>query len=554
MQKPVVLIVLDGWGLAPPGPGNAISLANLTNIPRYWVSFPHTQLVASGESVGLPPGEDGNTETGHINIGAGRVVYQDLPRITMAIANRSFYENSAFLGAFSYAHAHTSNVHILGLLGDGGVHSKLEHLFAFLELAKEKSGGTPVYLHLFTDGRDSAPNAAIRLIAKVEELIAQLGVGTIATICGRYYAMDRDHRWERTEIAYRALTERTNRTAPSAKAAIEASHQEGKTDEFVEPVVILDSRGKPAPRIQDHDAVLFLNYRIDRPRQLTKAFVLPDFETGSQVPSFDPYAVKYYHKHVVEEDTRQKPFTRAVKLSNLFFVTMTEYERNLPVTVAFPPGVVKMPIGRVISDNDMRQLRMAETEKERFVTYYFNGMREEPFPGEDRIIVPSAKVATYDLKPEMCAVELTEKLIDRLNIGLYAFILINFANPDMVAHTGNIQAAVKACQTIDTCVGRIVTSVLSSGGACVVTSDHGNVEEMLGSGGEVDTEHSIFPVPMNIISAALQNRPIQLPSGKLADVAPTVLALMGLSIPADMTGRNLLADVLQGETNMRYAD
>ncbi len=544
MQKPIVLIVLDGWGLAPPGPGNAISLAKLTYIPRYWASYPHTQLSASGEAVGLPAGEDGNTETGHINIGAGRIVYQDLPRINMAVADGSFFQNQAFTGAIQYAVSHTSNLHIMGLIGDGGVHSNREHLYALLELVKQQQYSGSVYLHLFTDGRDSPPKAASRFIAEVEAKCAQVGVGTIATIMGRYFAMDRDGRWERTQQAYEALTQLVPTTAPSAEAAISQAYAKSKTDEFIEPTIILDGEGKPYPRIANHDAVIFYNFRIDRPRQLTRAFVLSDFETRGGTVSFDPYAVKYYGKHVVEMESRMKPFTRSIILPNIFFVTMTEYERNFPCPIAFPPQVVHMPLGRIFADSGMRQLRMAETEKERFVTYYFNGMHEDPFPGEDRLIVPSPKVATYDLKPEMAALELTQKFLDRLAIGVYSFTLINFANADMVAHTGNIPAATRACEIIDACIGKIVPHVLAQDGTCIITADHGNVEEMLGPHGEMDTEHSTYPVPFIMIGHMFDNYPQTLPKGKLSDIAPTILAHRHMQIPTEMTGNNLLIDVL----------
>ncbi|EKD67454.1 MAG: hypothetical protein ACD_48C00392G0001, partial [uncultured bacterium] len=368
MQKPFVLIVLDGWGLAKPGPGNAISMASLRNIPELWASYPHTELAASGEAVGLPLNEDGNTETGHINIGAGRVVYQDFPRINMSIADKNFYKNEAFQGAVRYASKNNSNLHIMGIISDASVHGSRDHLFALLELMALGGCACPVYLHLFTDGRDAPPKSAKRFVADVELKISRMKNVHIATIMGRYYAMDRDKRWERTEIAYKSLTEGTTQTAPDAVTAIEKAYQQGKTDEFIEPTVIGNF-----PRIKNHDAVIFYNYRIDRPRQLTRAFVLPDFETHTKEESFDPYAVKYFHKHVVDVDTRMKPFTRKLTLPNIFFVTMTEYEKNLPVTVAFPLEPVAIPIGRIFSELEMRQLRLSETEKERFVGFYFNG-------------------------------------------------------------------------------------------------------------------------------------------------------------------------------------
>lgn len=546
-MKPVVLIVLDGWGLAPPGPGNAISLAKLTHIPSLWASYPHTQLAASGEAVGLPAGEDGNTETGHINIGAGRVVYQDLPRINMAIADGSFFTNDAFLGAIKYAHEHTSNLHLMGLISDAGVHSNREHLWALLQLLKQYQMANQcecrAFLHLFTDGRDSPPTSGRRFIQDVEDHCKKVGVGHIATIMGRYYAMDRDHRWERTESAYRSLTEPEGLSAPSALAAVDASYAKGKTDEFIDPTIIMDPSGNPYPRITNHDSVIFFNYRIDRPRQLTRAFVLADFEAHKAPESFDPYAVKYFHKHIVEEDSRDTPFKRRITLPNLFFVTMTEYERNLPIVVAYPPNPVAAPFGSVLADHNVRQLRVSETEKERFVTYYFNGMREMPFSGEDRLIIPSPKVATYDLMPEMASSELTSKIIDRLAIDVYGFILVNFANPDMVAHTGNIEAAVRACEAADTCVGKIVDQVLARDGTCVITADHGNVEEMLDPGGQMDTEHSTFPVLFIMIDHVFDNHPMTLPTGKLSDIAPTILSHMHIPVPAEMTGNNLLADM-----------
>lgn len=543
MVKPLVLIILDGWGIAPPGPGNAISLAKLTAIPNAWNTYPHTELGASGEAVGLPAGEDGNTETGHMNIGAGRVVYQDLPRINMAISDGSFFKNPAFEGAISYATEHDSNIHLLGLLSDSGVHASREHLYALLTLIKERGAQRPVYLHLFTDGRDSPPNAAKRFIAEVEAKCAALGVGKIATIIGRYYAMDRDRRWERTERAYKALTEVIDHTAPNALAAIEQSYAQAKTDEFIDPTIILDGSGNPYPRLGNHDAVIFYNYRIDRPRQLTRAFVVSNFEEQPFGGAFDPYAVKYFHKHMVETDSRNVPFKRTVTLPNLYFATMTEYERDLSCIVAFPPEKIATPLASVFAELNLRQLHVSETEKERFVTYYFNGLREVPFPGEDRMIVPSPKVATYDLAPDMSANELTDRLLDRLALGMYSFVIVNFANPDMVGHTGNVPAAVRACETTDSCVGKIIDKTLSLSGTCAITGDHGNVEEMLGPGGEMDTEHSMYPVPFIMIDSALSKYPHTLPKGKLSDIAPTILGFRKLPVPESMTGKNLLADL-----------
>lgn len=540
-MKPVVLIILDGWGIAPPGPGNAVSLANLKNIPSYWTNYPHAHIEASGEAVGLPAGEDGNTETGHMNLGAGRVVYQDYPRINMAIANEVFYKNKAFHDAFAHARHKHSNVHIMGLVSDSAVHSSLNHLYALLEYAKREGVHDRVYLHLFSDGRDSPTNSAKRFFAEIDAKLVETGVGKIATVMGRYYSMDRDRRWERTEKAYIALTLAPGRTAPDAVTAIDQAYARNETDEFIEPTGMVDEKGQLLPRIANNDAVIFFNFRIDRPRQLTKAFVLQRFEEEAHIMAFDPYAVKYFHKHTVDSDMHTKPFKRNVILTNLFFVTMTEYERNMPCHTAFPPEILQMTLGEVLAKSNLRQLRVAETEKERFVTYYFNGLREEPFSGEDRLMVPSPKVSTYDLQPEMAANELTKRVLDRLSSGVYSFTLINFANADMVAHTGNIPAATRACELIDGCVKEIVDQVLAVGGTCVITADHGNVEEMIGPNGETDTEHSTFPVPFIAIDKAFASYPNELPQGKLADIATTVLFLLGIPIPKEMTGINLLA-------------
>ncbi len=538
-KRPVVLLILDGWGIAPAGPGNALSLAHLSTYPKLWVSYPHAEIVASGEAVGLPKGEDGNTETGHLNIGAGRIVYQDLPRINMAIADGTFFHNPAFTGAIEHARVHQSSIHLLGLLGAGGVHSNIEHLYALLQLF-QKENFKNVFLHLFTDGRDSPPSAALTYFSELEREMKISGIGTIGSVIGRYYAMDRDHRWDRTQKAYDALTQGQGLTALSAQEAVNQAYKKGQTDEFIEPTVITKD-GQPVGIVKDNDAVIFFNFRIDRPRQLTKAFVLPNFADATKKEGFDPYAIKYFKKHVVEEQVIPPPFARTRAIQNLFFVTMTQYEKGLPAIAAYPPQTVAMPLGKVLANAGRRQLRMAETEKERFVTYYFNGQREDAFFGEDRIIIPSAKVATYDLKPEMSAHELTTTLISRIEAKMYDFIALNFANADMVGHTGVIPAAITACQTIDRCLETIVTTVLSYDGAVVITADHGNVEEMIdGVTMGVDTEHSTYPVPFIAIAKDFQGKPQQLQRGVLADIAPTILHLMGIPKPSDMTGRNLL--------------
>lgn len=535
----MVLIILDGWGLAPVGPGNAITQASTGNMNRFWAAYPRSELEASGEAVGLPHGEVGNTETGHLNLGAGQIVYQDLPRINMAIADGTFFENQAFLAAVRHVRQNHSALQLMGLLGAGGVHATNEHLFALIQFARQQ-GLSQVFLHLFLDGRDSPPTAASDYLAHLEKTIKEIGVGKIASIMGRYFAMDRDFRWERTERAYRALTEGQGSYFGAPAEAITASYKQGKTDEFIEPVLI-GTKGMPTALIQNNDAVIFYNFRIDRPRQLTKAFVLPNFEEAAIVQAgFDPYSVKYYKKHMVEIPKR-KPFLRQKKLSNLMFITMTEYEKGLPVTVAFPPQVVKFPLARVLAEKGLRQLHLAETEKERFVTYYFNGLREDPFPGEDRVILPSPDVSTYDAKPEMAAYELTEVLLERLKTGIYDFIVVNFANVDMVGHTGILGAAIRACGVVDECLGKIIPAVSALGGASLICADHGNAEEMINpQTGLVDTEHSNFPVPFIIVFQENFNSPRQLTRGILADVAPTILGLLGIDKPADMSGRDLL--------------
>jgi len=534
-MKPLVLIILDGWGLAPEGPGNAVSQAKIPNFSSYWSSFPHTKLSASGEAVGLPKGEKGNSETGHLNLGAGRIVYQDLPRINMAIADGSFFRIPAFLKAAEHVKRNNSNLHLMGLIGQGGVHSSMEHLFALLNFAKEQNLGE-CFLHLFTDGRDSPPNAAITFFDQVEKKINEIGIGKISTLIGRYYAMDRDNHWERTEIAYKALTEEKGIITQNFREEILKSYQKNETDEFLKPIII-----KGTPRIKEKDAVIFFNFRIDRPRQLTKAFVIEEFERliGQKI-AFDPYTEKYLKKTYVEERI-SSIFKRGPKIKDLFFVTMTEYEKNLPVEVAFPTTIINYPLGRILSERGLRQLRITETEKERFVTYYFNGQNEHSFPGEERIIIPSANVPTYDLKPEMSAFEITETVLGKIKTGNYDFVLLNFANPDMVGHTGNLQAGIKACEAVDECLKKIVSSVFALGGITIITADHGNVEEMINlETGEIDTEHSKNPVPFIVVGKMFLGKPTVLPVGILADVAPTVLSLLEIPIPSAMSGRKLI--------------
>lgn len=545
-MKPVVLIVLDGFGVAPPGPGNAIHLADPPNFTAFLHLYPNTTLKASGEAVGLPRGEVGNTEVGHINIGAGRIVYQDLPRINMSIADGSFYENPAFLKAVAHIKTTGGGLHIIGLIGAGTVHSSIDHLYALLYFAKE-NGLQKVFLHAITDGRDSPPKSALQMVQLVEERLKTTNSCRIASVTGRYYAMDRDHRWERTEKAYRCLTLGEGLKASSATEAIDAAYKQSKTDEFIEPTLVVGADSIPNV-IKEGDAVVFFNFRIDRPRQLTKAFVLDDFKKNANLStSFDPYEVKYRKTHLHTEDEIQSfnpPFHRGPKLGNLIFVTMTEYEKSLTVEVAYPKFIVPNPLGRVVSDHGLTQLRMSESEKERFVTYYFNGYRNLPFNQEDRLIIPSPKVATYDLKPEMSANEITNALTAHIASKKYNFILVNFANPDMVGHTGNIEATVAAVKTVDACLGKIVQNALVYDTTVYITADHGNAEQKINpSSGAISTEHTDSPVPFLAISKEYQGQVRKLQTGILGDIAPTILSEMGIQKPVDMTGRNLLEEI-----------
>jgi len=539
----VILVVLDGFGIAPPGPGNTVYLANPPFINSLFYTYPNSLLKASGESVGLPSGEVGNTEVGHINLGAGRIVYQDLPRINMSIADGSFFKNDAFLSAVSHVRKYNSRLHLIGLIGDGGVHSSIDHLIALFYFAKENNI-TDICVHAITDGRDSPPKATLGSLKRVEEKLNSLGIGKIASISGRYYTMDRDLRWDRTEKSYLCLTKGVGNTATSITQAISESYAKNITDEFIEPTNIIDN-DKPVGIISENDAVIFFNFRIDRPRQITKAFVLDDFENQANISSsFDPYYAKYHNTHVPQNTTLAKPFQRGPKIKNLFFVTMTEYEKNLPTQVAFLPVMVQMPLGRIIAEKGLSQLRMAESEKERFVTYYFNGQRESPFPFEERIIIPSPKVPTYDLKPEMSAYELTSNLIQQIRVGKYPFILINFANPDMVGHTGNIQATIQAIKTLDNCLAKIVNEAVQAKYSLIITADHGNAEQKINpQTGEISTEHTNNQVPFIAIKKEFEGKFVKLQTGILADIAPTILALMEISKPESMTGRNLLEEL-----------
>jgi 2,3-bisphosphoglycerate-independent phosphoglycerate mutase len=537
--KPVALLILDGWGIGPNNAGNAIARASTPNMDKYWLSYPHTQLAASGQAVGLPAGEDGNTETGHLNIGAGHIVYQDLPRINMSIADGGFYNNQAFANAVAHVKKNNSVIHLIGLIGSGGVHSNIEHLYALLNYCKQQDL-TEVYIHGFTDGRDSPPTSGINYVQQIIDHCETLGLGKIASLVGRYYAMDRDKKWERIEKAYNALVlGDAEQCVIDPIGAMKQQYDNNITDEFIEPINICDNDGSKR-LIQDNDAVIFFNYRIDRPRELTRAFVMPDFESGISSLGFDPYTEKY-EKTNIQQGSHIQTFQRQKVLKNLYFATMTMYEEDLPVDVAFPPQNIKNPLCKVLAEKGLRQLRMTETEKERFVTYYMNGQQDTLYPGEDRVILPSRGVKSYDQAPEMSTPEIGKAMVERIQQDKYDVIIANLCNGDMVGHTGNLEATVRACEILDGVLGKIVDEIIVRGGVVLITADHGNAEEMINNEtGGVDTEHSTYPVPLMIIGKQFGGKSVMLPTGILADIAPTMLKILGISKPNSMTGRALI--------------
>lgn len=524
----VVFLICDGFGIAPAGPGNAVTLAQMPNWRGLLARHPHGQLQASGEAVGLLRGEVGSTEVGHLNLGAGRIVYQDLPRINMAIAEGSFSQNEALNKAINHAKNNNTKLHLMGLCSNGNVHASIEHLFALLCLMRDK--GVPpdkVKIHAFLDGRDTPPTAGLMFLGQLVERIKLLQIGEIASVSGRYFAMDRDNRWDRIEKEYNAIVLGQGDKSTNALEAVQQSYNKGITDEFVVPTVITNAQGDPVGLIEDNDAIIHFNFRADRPRELVKAIVTDDFE------------------HQVVKGKVVLPgaittFQRQKKLQNICMVTMTEYEKGMQIQgVAFQKDFVAMPLCRVLANHTKRHLHMAESEKERFTVFFFNGMREEPFDLEERIFVPSPKVPTYDLKPEMSSYELTEKLVQKINAGAFDFAVLNFACTDMVGHTGMLGAAIKACEALDKCIGEIYRAVLNRGGALVIAADHGNVEQMIDpTSGGPQTEHTSNPIPFVIAAKDLHNR--HLDFGILADVAPTILGLFNIPKPDSMTGRNLL--------------
>ncbi|MDR3583639.1 MAG: 2,3-bisphosphoglycerate-independent phosphoglycerate mutase [Candidatus Pacebacteria bacterium] len=518
--KPVMLIILDGWGLGQKNAGNTLSNAKLPTFEKLDEYYPHVALQASGISVGLPWGEPGNSEVGHMTLGAGKVIYQNMPRITMAIQNGEFYNNEVFLKTIENAKKRDQAIHLMGLVGRGGVHSSLDHLYALLELMSNQKM-RKVYLHVFTDGRDSSPTSGAEVLKELQIKMQKFQVGKIATVCGRYFAMDRNNNWDRTKKAYDAIVRGTGNQIKDPEKYLRDSYKKEVTDEYMEPAVVCEGDASdkltPIAQVKDGDSVIFFNYREDRARQLTKAFV---------VPGFNKFPIETF--------------------KDLFFTTMTQYEDNLPVEVAFPPIEIKDCLSKVLSGRKLTQLRIAETEKFAHVTYFFNGGNEEPYPLEDRVIIPSKDVATYDLAPEMSASEITEKVLQNIERNKYDFILLNFANADMVGHTGNEEAAITAVEFVDRCMEQIIKAVLSSGGQLLITADHGNVEEMIDPRtGEKDTEHSANPVPLwyvtpsNHRGKAGEEIPAEI-AGLLSDIAPTILDIMHIEKPDDMTGESLL--------------
>lgn len=492
----ILLAILDGWGYAEKKEGNAIHHARTPNMDRYLKTYPHSFLKASGEAVGLPPGQMGNSEVGHLNIGAGRIVHQDSTRILRAIENGDFFQNEVLKTAMK--RARDATLHLMGLIGEGGVHAMDEHLYALLEMAK-REGVPRVMIHCFLDGRDTPPKSAGTYIQQLEEKISEIGVGKIASLIGRYYAMDRDMRWARTKKAYEMLVKGRRRIVKSALEGLAIAYENGETDEFVQPLVVEGSE-----RIKDGDVVIFFNFRPDRARQLTQAFVDEEFS------SFPTHPMK------------------------LHFVTLTRYESSFPNPVAFEKENLVNTFGEILARNHLRQLRITETEKYAHVTYFFNGGREEAFPGEERCLIPSPKVPTYDMKPEMSAYEITEEVIRRIKRGTYDVIVMNYANADMVGHTGIWEAAVKAVEAVDECVGRVVETVLAQGDTAIITSDHGNAEEMR-ENGDIKTAHTENPVPFIMIG-----EDVQLRDGILGDIAPTILELLRIEKPKEMTGKSLI--------------
>lgn len=503
-MRPIAIIIMDGFGISPTQEGNAIANARKPNLERLWKEYPTTTLKASGLAVGLPRGQMGNSEVGHLNLGGGRIVYQDLTRISLAVEKGTFASNPVLHEAMNLARKGDSKLHLIGLLSDGGVHSHITHLYALLEMARSMDLSR-VFVHAILDGRDVPPRSALGYFRDLEEKFSQTGTGSTATVSGRYYTMDRDRRWERVEKAYRCLVYGEGLRADSAEEAVRKGYDRGENDEFIMPTVV-DDKGM----VDDGDSIIFFNFRPDRAREITRAFVDKDFQE---------FATKPIRVH---------------------YTCMTQYDATLNAPVAYPAENLIDTLGEVVSRAGLKQLRIAETEKYAHVTYFFNGGKEEVNPGEDRVLIPSPKVATYDLQPQMSAYEVRDELLARLDSGRYDLVVLNFANPDMVGHTGIFEAAVKAVEVVDGCVGEIVNRILSLGGAVLLTADHGNAEKMQDSDtGQPHTAHTTNPVPFTLITSDRKSYCLR-EDGILADVAPTALELMHIPQPEAMTGRTLI--------------
>ncbi|TDQ36993.1 2,3-bisphosphoglycerate-independent phosphoglycerate mutase [Aureibacillus halotolerans] len=510
-KQPVALIILDGFAFRDVTQGNAVAHAKKPNFDRYWDQFPHTTLTACGEEVGLPDGQMGNSEVGHLNIGAGRVVYQSLTRVNKAIKDGDFFENDTIQGAINHAHEKESRaLHIFGLLSDGGIHSHINHLFAILKLASDK-GLKKVYIHGFLDGRDVAPQSAKTYIDELQQKIKELHVGEIATLSGRYYSMDRDKRWDRVEKSYRAMAYGEGPSYKTPEECIEDNYSNDIYDEFVLPSVMTKEDGSPVATIHDDDAVIFYNFRPDRAIQTSRAFTNDDFrefDRGDKAPK------------------------------NLFFVCLTQFSETVDGYVAFKPVNLDNTMGEVLSQQGKKQLRIAETEKYPHVTFFFSGGREQPFEGEERILIDSPKVATYDLKPEMSAYEVKDALLKALDKDTFDAIILNFANPDMVGHSGKLEPTIKAIEAVDECLGEIVDKILSKDGVALITADHGNSDEVVTPEGKPMTAHTTNPVPLIVTKKGLALNE----GGKLGDLSPTMLDIMNLEKPVEMTGESLIKD------------
>ena len=506
--KPLALIVLDGFGLRDEVRGNAIAQANKPDFDRLISEYPNTKLGASGLSVGLPDGQMGNSEVGHLNLGAGRIVYQELTRVTKSIEEGTFFENEVFLNTVKYVKDKGKKLHLYGLVSDGGVHSHINHLFALLELAK-KEDFKDVFIHAFLDGRDVAPDSSIDYIQQLQDKIDELGVGRIATVQGRYYAMDRDKRWERTEKAYRSMVYGEGPHYTDPVKAIQESYEKSIYDEFVMPTVIVDDNDNPVGRIESEDAIIFFNFRPDRAIQISQVFTNEDF----------------------------RGFDRGLKFpKNLYYVCLTQFSELIDGYVAYKPTNLDDTFGEIISRSGLKQLRIAETEKYAHVTYFFSGGREEELEGETRILIPSPKVTTYDLKPEMSAYEVTDTAIKEIEANKYDVIILNFANTDMVGHSGKMEPTIKAVEAVDKNLGRVIDAILSNNGVAIITADHGNADYMIDEEGNPVTSHSTNPVPFIITLKDVKLRN----DGILADIAPTMLQLLGIEQPKDMTGKSLI--------------